>query len=195
MTEDTKRCSVCGYMKDLTEFGKLKKGKSGINYECRACNNARGKAWWVNNPERVKAYQSGGHIMLRKARGRAKNKGIPFDITIEDIVIPELCPYLGIKLQWGDVICHDASPSLDRIIPKLGYIKGNIEVISLRANKMKNCGTPDEIMRIGIRMYRQLMGDKYFEETKDNAGSEGLPEQHVHQGQGRLCENLQQALN
>ena len=42
----------------------------------------------------------------------------------------------------------DNSPSIDRLIPELGYIKGNVNVISLRANIIKNNATKDELIKI-----------------------------------------------
>ena len=73
----------------------------------------------------------------------AKNriKKLPFNIEITDIIIPEICPVLGIKIEINEGKYKDNSPSLDRINNSLGYIKGNISIISWRANKLKNDGT------------------------------------------------------
>jgi hypothetical protein len=89
--------------------------------------------------------------MLVSAKARAKKLGLPFDITIDDIVIPETCPYLGIPLmrkecEEGDSGFWKHSPSLDRIIPELGYVKGNIEVISMKANAMKSNASIEELL-------------------------------------------------
>ncbi len=68
---------------------------------------------------------------------------MPFGITEADVraVFPAdgKCPVLGIPLGSGA-----AAPSLDRLIPTWGYQKGNIAVISNRANKLKNDGTARE---------------------------------------------------
>lgn len=80
----------------------------------------------------------------RKIKERAKTNGVPFDITPEDIEIPEFCPILGIKLTWDDDNKR-STPSVDRFIPKKGYVKGNIEVISMRANTLKSDGSFEEI--------------------------------------------------
>lgn len=83
--------------------------------------------------------------MFRDARKRARRNNIPFDITPEDIIIPEYCPVLGIKLESQVGKRSDASPSLDKIIPSLGYIVDNIEVISWRANCLKRDATFEEL--------------------------------------------------
>jgi hypothetical protein len=73
---------------------------------------------------------------------------LPFNLSFRDIVIPELCPILGIALQRGLEGGLDNSPSLDRIVPRKGYVKGNVRVISNRANRIKSDSTPEELARI-----------------------------------------------
>ena len=85
--------------------------------------------------------------MLSQAKQRAKDKGLDFNIEEEDIRIPERCPILGDKLEVGvrrGPTRH--SPSLDRIKPELGYVKGNIQVISFKANVMKQDATIEELL-------------------------------------------------
>lgn len=43
-------------------------------------------------------------------------------------------------------------PSLDRINPKLGYIKGNVWIVGRRANMIKNDGTAEEHEQIARAM-------------------------------------------
>jgi hypothetical protein len=76
---------------------------------------------------------------------RAKKKGLEFTITVEDIVVPTHCPILGMEMSRGTLTERAASPSLDRIDNSKGYIQGNVQVISLRANRMKNDATIQEL--------------------------------------------------
>ena len=85
------------------------------------------------------------NYLFYAARARAKTLNLPFNIEKSDVVIPEFCPVLGIKFLSGD---RDTSPSLDRIKPELGYVKGNIEIISMRANRLKNNATVEELIKI-----------------------------------------------
>lgn len=90
--------------------------------------------------------------MVQAAKTRAKKKGIPFDITFEDFTIPRYCPVLGIELKIGGgerYHATDATPSLDRINPRRGYVKGNVIVISMRANRIKNDGDAEEHIKVG----------------------------------------------
>lgn len=86
--------------------------------------------------------------MLRSARARAKSKGLEFNLEESDIIIPEKCPILGIPLEVAEGSCKDASPSLDRYDSNMGYIKGNVEVISFRANTIKNAATQEELKKV-----------------------------------------------
>lgn len=114
----------------------------------KAHRNAYRMGWARDNyPRHVVTY------ILRNARRRARIQGVPFNITKTDIVIPDVCPILGIPITinsyyndgrkgWGN------SPSLDRIIPEKGYVPGNIHVISLRANRIKCDATLEELRLI-----------------------------------------------
>ena len=90
--------------------------------------------------------------MWGAAKRRAKEKTLPFDIEISDIHIPTRCPLLGIELQRSKRAASDNSPSLDRLIPDLGYVKCNILVISHRANQIKNAATVDELTLIADKL-------------------------------------------
>lgn len=87
--------------------------------------------------------------MVRNARHRAKAAGVPFTITKNDIVIPTHCPILGIPLvhQIGRG-GGDSSPSLDKVRPELGYVPGNVIVISQRANRLKSDASIKELRDI-----------------------------------------------
>ena len=97
------------------------------------------KIWKAKNPERY---------IINKARCRAKRLGRPFSLTVGDIHIPEICPVLGIPLFWGNEQKSDNSPSLDCLIPRLGYVPGNVCVISMRANRLKGDGSWEELEKI-----------------------------------------------
>ena len=88
-------------------------------------------------------------IMHTTAKHRAKKQNIPFTISVEDIIIPEYCPILNIKLERKEYgkkgTFIPESPSLDKIIPELGYTKENIIVISMKANTMKSNASLEEL--------------------------------------------------
>ena len=92
---------------------------------------------------------------LYKAKRRAKEKKVPFDLSAEYLeeIFPKdnLCPVFGLSFEWGggsDEASRDNSPSLDRIVPELGYVEGNVVWISNRANILKRDATWEELQRV-----------------------------------------------
>jgi hypothetical protein len=87
-------------------------------------------------------------VLFGQARYRARRKGIEFNLEVSDIVIPKLCPVLKIPLVKNSRKGGPGagSPSLDRINNDKGYIKGNVQIISHRANTMKHCATNKELI-------------------------------------------------
>jgi|AntAceMinimDraft_11_1070367.scaffolds.fasta_scaffold106302_1 hypothetical protein len=84
---------------------------------------------------------------LKAVKRRAEIINVPFNLTIEDLAMPEFCPVFDTKLFWTDKLSND-TPSLDRLIPELGYIKGNVCFISMKANRLKNNATLEELQSI-----------------------------------------------
>jgi hypothetical protein len=90
--------------------------------------------------------------MWAAAKYRAESKGIPFSITREDIwaVWTDRCPVFGFELQENLGSGRGVSRlsfSLDRIEPSEGYVPGNIQVLSQRANAMKSDATVEELLQ------------------------------------------------
>ena len=85
--------------------------------------------------------------MYRRAKSRAKSKGLEFSITKEDIIIPAACPILRCPLvvHKGKSGAFPDSPSLDRIDNNKGYTPDNIWVISQKANMMKANASEQEL--------------------------------------------------
>jgi hypothetical protein len=82
--------------------------------------------------------------IVRSAKTRAEKCGVAFDLKIEDLVIPETCPVFGIKLVIGNKIAND-TPSLDRLVPELGYVMDNVAFVSMKANRLKSNATLQEL--------------------------------------------------
>jgi hypothetical protein len=94
--------------------------------------------------------------MLEGAAKRARADGYPCTLTAEDIAIPEFCPLLGIRLERGVGKLSPASPSLDKIKPELGYVPGNVWVISFRANAIKRDATVQELQMLVAKLTEKL---------------------------------------
>ena len=167
-----KQCPNCKVRKPVSHFHLCRVRHDGVQDRCKPCHKERHDAWKLANADRVKRRQSEYFkrttakrsaacarmkqariddpltFLIRSARYRSKKNGIPFDLEESDLIVPEMCPVLGIELRvCGGVMSHN-SPSLDRIVPALGYIAGNVRVISYRANRIKCDATRDEIAKL-----------------------------------------------
>lgn len=114
-------------------------------------NKERRKVMWKINYEKRKndLGDSVKYMILNRAKERAARNGIPFDLSIDDFDIPEKCPVLGIPLKMHDKQGGTYnSPSLDKHIPELGYIRGNVSVISKRANMIKHDASYEEVLAV-----------------------------------------------
>lgn len=92
-------------------------------------------------------------MLHQHAKHRAKKKGIPFNITLEETeqLVRQtrgFCPVLGIQLVVHKGRAADGSPSLDKQIDAKGYVSGNCAVISLLANRIKSTGTATQILKV-----------------------------------------------
>lgn len=128
--------------------------------EQTAKHRAYTKVWYETNKGKVLEQQRGYYQarragnpvynMLAGAKARAKKRGWDYNLDPSDISIPEFCPVLGLPLSvaMGCKTASHNSPSIDRIDGKLGYIKGNIRVISYRANNLKSDATDEELTKI-----------------------------------------------
>jgi hypothetical protein len=97
--------------------------------------------------------------VLRSAKRRAKLNKLPFNITYKYLksIFPQdgMCPIFFTTLGFS-LKDRFQSASLDRILPECGYIKGNVQWISLRANTIKNNAHPFELMRVARYLVKQL---------------------------------------
>ena len=138
--DGNKGCKMCNQILPFSEFHKHKKCLFGINNVCKSCRIPLSKKnYWDKPLERV---------MYDRAKSRAKKYNIQFNIYPEDIIIPEFCPVLGIPIFRGDGIISDNTPSLDKIIPSKGYVKGNVIVISFKANRIKSDANYEDIQKV-----------------------------------------------
>ena len=131
---------------------------------------AKNAEWKENNKDQYKQSERNRYerdyakIIWRGAKERAVKKSIPFDIDVEDIIIPTVCPVLGIQIypafrKENGGIFSDNSPSLDRIDVTKGYTKGNVMIISWRANRIKTNATIEEL-KMFCEYYNRILGEK-----------------------------------
>lgn len=174
MYRESKRpCKKCGSLlryvsnNSCVECSKNKMKTQGNPYSKKYYEKNKEKICEQNRNEYGSTGKRYVYMMLKRAEKRAKEKNIPFELTVDDIYIPDYCPILGIKLIVGKMQGpDDYSPSLDRIIPEKGYTKSNIKIISMKANRMKSNATMQDVEK--LLHYLKTNNDKYSQCPNNN---------------------------
>mgnify|MGYP003652898977 CR=1 FL=1 len=155
---DHSKGKVCSHCKEHQPLSEFNKKKDGLQSYCKSCQKE-----YDHNICPFKKW-------FKSKKSDAKRKGVEFTIKPTDIPsvniretitetrgrkytsweaieYPKVCPVLGVKLDWGMNGRQPNSPSLDRINPNKGYVKGNVMMMSDLANKMKNNATSEQLVK------------------------------------------------
>lgn len=153
--QNLRYCNDCDEILPVERF--LKTRASNVCNECKSIKAAK---------------REPGMIVRQKIlqfKNRVYHTDIPINIDFEDlgmttelrtikkrevkvpITWPTHCPVLGIELNWaygGKKHMQPNSPSIDKIIPELGYIPGNAQIVSMKYNTMKQDSTPEQRQKV-----------------------------------------------
>ena len=166
----TKTCSFCKKNKPVGKFKKSPKSNDGYMTVCMPCNKKRAEInlrWRRKHPDHYKRiytqyhkqYQTSKPVManaimlLSSAR---KNKKVPCDIDTKYIcekLSEGVCERTGLKFVLSKGKRNPYSPSLDRIVPALGYVKGNVRLVLWAFNAFKNAFSDKEVYPIAKAFY------------------------------------------
>lgn len=118
---------------------------------------AASRRWAAKNKEKRQEYykeydsqRSVADKLIRSAKDRATKEGIAFSITTEHFDVPSNCPICDVEMRVATGIRGGASysPTLDKRIPHLGYVPGNVAVICKKCNSLKGDATSEHLRKI-----------------------------------------------
>ena len=163
-------CKECQALYDKKYYEKNKEKITARVNKYRQENNEAVKIRKANYRQRTKRKRpSILNALLSNARERAKLKKLPFDLTMEwiETVVVSHCPITLEPLDRARDQVVDGkpgpnSPSIDKIIPELGYVQSNCAIISHRGNMIKSNGTIDEHIRTVQYIAAQQLSDTEF---------------------------------
>lgn len=116
---------------------------NGVCYDCVMESN---KKWYDKNKTDTEWRKK---RLFTSLMNRAISKNIPFNLEYSDIEWNTTCPVFGTVLQYDSLDGpYDNSASFDKVDPKLGYVKGNVRIISHRANWLKQDSTIEQLESI-----------------------------------------------
>jgi hypothetical protein len=157
----THTCNVCNVNKPEIDFAKSDT-KRGYRYECKDCYNAKRKS--ADYRSKFRKYEHARYqtiegrlvYLIRNARLRAKKKGREFNI--DHTYLLELynnqngkCAKTGRSFVFETDGIENRSkdgPSLDRIDSSLGYIKGNVQLVTYHYNVAKSSFTEADLLEL-----------------------------------------------
>ncbi len=172
-----KKCSKCEKNKSLEEFYNYSSSKDGKTHHCKECMSKYRKSvkeksrlymknMRKNNNEKVKETRRKSwrnldprKKLLQQSKNRAKRKNILHNIDIEDITIPKICPVLKVPFIIGTKGNYQYTHSIDRIDNSKGYVKGNIQVMTMKANNMKNSASKKELIMFAKSILKNYKDD------------------------------------
>jgi len=168
-----KKCSKCNLVQELDDFYNHNNTRDGKTHHCKKCmtayrkENAEKQRLYMKNlrdtdNERLKKMKRTSYRntppylkVFYHSQGSAKIKNIEFNLQPEDIIVPNECPYLKVPFIIGTKESYQYTHSLDRIDNDKGYIKGNVEVITKKANSMKNNASTEELISFALEIIRR----------------------------------------
>jgi len=148
-----KICEECNQSLNLNKFSLIEKWNSNSDTKntCKKCSIKIRQTEKLNRDWKVDA----ARLLYKNIKSRCKKIGKEFSIELEDITIPEKCPVFGFDLKREDRQTWMCAPSVDRIDNSKGYIKGNVTVVSRRANILKKDATLEELEQL-FNYYKTL---------------------------------------
>jgi uncharacterized protein YbaR (Trm112 family) len=157
----TKCCNVCKEFLSFDLFSKDNTKKDKLSNKCKNCDKIYQEKQRRKTPEhklqysreyqknRRKDFNYRLQMLINASKQIAKKKNIEHTLTVEDLKelypIDNKCPVFGTFLEFGTAGFRDNSPSVDRINPKGGYTKENVQILSWKANRLKTDATVKEL--------------------------------------------------
>ena len=172
MSQNMLTCSKCKVSQNESGFYRNCRKKNGYRSWCKKCYAAyqqspKGresqKKYRTENPDKmleyIVQYKAKNPILFRayhvlsNIRIRSKKNNIPFDITKQNLIDmqneSDTCPCCFEPFDFNLNGPNDPhSPSVDRIIPELGYVKSNVKMICFRCNQQKNDSSIEQLEQI-----------------------------------------------
>ena len=139
-------CGCCQRVLPISAFP-VRNDRSGrLRPYCKDCARDSQRARYANHKR-----QSPFKLKTSRAKARAQSLGVPFDLTAEylESLWTGVCPVFGIEISITEKDRSDEfAAELDRFVPALGYVKGNVMFLSRRANRLKNNVTTNELKQL-----------------------------------------------
>ena len=151
---DVATCRVCNQVLSINQFySKSGKSKHKLRTRCRDCIRVARRQYYMRE-KHVTPFK----LKAARARARAKLCGVPCDLDADYLksIWTGVCPVFGIEISFSDeAVNTDNAADLDRFVPSKGYVRGNVNYLSRRANLLKNSLSTEELQALLAWMISQ----------------------------------------
>jgi len=156
-----KRCTKCHIEKPFDEFEPRPERKSGYYPSCYDCKAIQR----TEKYNRMKSESPIEHWIKRNfdnVKHRAKTIGLDFDLDKDYLrqllhTQKNACEYCKVNFEmqatWKT---RSTAPSIDRLVPRIGYVRLNVVVACYRCNTIKNNATFKELKMLSDGLERLL---------------------------------------
>jgi len=182
------KCNSCSKEKKETEFCIRKDGTTGkYRKTCKECKNS-------NQRKNYKKYKENNPFLARhtKMKASCKQKNIPYDL--DEMYLEQIwtgfCPITGVELVWScgrEELKNPNAAELDRFIPSLGYVKGNVSWISRKMNNLKGNGSIKDFKDILDWMKNWTPPKQKMMETKEKKDRNASWNKGLHYSNKEIC--------
>lgn len=141
-----KLCIGCNIEKELSDFPLRKDNSNRLRPYCKNCVNEINRKRYEHHKQ-ISPFK---HKCAR-AKSRSQFLKVPFDLTPEylESIWTGVCPVLDVPISFTESDRSDEfTAELDRFIPELGYVKGNVNFLSRKINRLKNSATSKELEQL-----------------------------------------------
>lgn len=158
MSQATRVCKTCSCELPLTEFYPNYSRPNTYKIHCKSC-------WYAKYKKGRETLDGVFLSMVKNARARSRQTGREFALVKEDIAAlykaqDGKCALTGEPLattprKKGTKEVRDSS-TIDRIDPSKGYVKDNIQLVTMQANMAKNQWTTAQLVEFCKNVLRTV---------------------------------------
>lgn len=135
-------------MKQVFDKFKINPEEIGCKIRTKRSREQEAQQYWMKWGDKEQQLYEEKRQKYRTKKANANRNNQHFDLDFASIVWPTHCPILGIELDYHAEGKQENSVSFDRVFPDKGYVNDNVIVVSVRANRIKNDATPEELQKL-----------------------------------------------
>lgn len=140
------KCKSCGVDRPTEAYAPYKNNRLKHRYKCKECMMPSARAGALKHYNTPLNWTT---RLRNKALQRSRKLNLEFTLTKEYLyekILDGHCEVTGVPLDFSGGVRKPYTPSLDRIIPELGYVPGNVQLVCWIYNSAKSTFTHADVV-------------------------------------------------